>query len=375
MTPLSFPASVPVPLQSGPGLMQNTTLLLIAGAVIVLVIGVGFYLLRRRYMNQDDANQNSGTERIARGHEREQYDIPLRTRVGGMPWEAKAVLGTVFVFTVVVVYNVWQYLKTGSPAQMVYAAETQAVALSVAMLFVGIWYERSRARKYEGEIHVKYEADASDGDTETTTEVIHYNPQDVVEDEDGIVVHEVNRRRVFGLFPTPRRIADDRRFRDSDVWRPPEDKIGHRIPPHAEEVAPNVWEFYTQGSQLNRSPNTVADVEYRPPWSLSNEDYMRMHADMDMMQRSVREVRAQNAHLQQHVRKLEQTVEEHFENDWTKFIGVIQDLAPLVGSNRTENTVQRFRDNVPGHSSREDSPSEDAVIQQALNGNRNGGDD
>lgn len=337
--------------------------IIVAVLVSFLVLSILGYFARRKLQQRDDkANEDSGTERAARKQQRSTR-IPLRTRMNGMTPEGKAIAIAACLILVTIVVNVWQYMKTGSPTQMAYAQETQVVLATLVGGFLFVRYDRKR-RKHFGVLRIEHEADPEDDQSETTPETIHFDTRDVIETEDGLVVHEYTKGGIFGLFRRAKRVADDPTLRDDDdVYRPLDDKIGHLVPERATEFRDNVYVFRSKGSRPTKSPDTVEDIQYKPAYSMSREERARVNADMDMMRTDLREQSHQIAHKDAKIRTLEQKVDNLDNAQWTRFLAFAERLAPLFGRGFNQQQVlQKLDDGLPtGHTSR--------------NGDGSGGDD
>ncbi|RDZ49690.1 hypothetical protein C5C07_20120 [Haloferax sp. Atlit-4N] len=308
----------------------------IAVALVTFVVAaVGVYVLRKRF--GDDDTPESAEERLeAATQAREDYSLPVTKRVAGMTSVAKWALGAVGVIFAVIAYNVYSFYQTGSPAQMLYAQETQLAVIVLTATGVGIGYERQRATK-EGTLTVIHEADPNNGGEETV-QTVHFKTNDILADDHGQVLAEYKRNRMFGLFRQPKRVADDRQLRaDGDVYRPLSDKVMHRLPAHAIEVAPNHYVFRTQGSKTTSSPTATADYEYKPPFNLSQENLRRYRSNMEMMQVDLEEAKSLNAQLHKKVRDLRERLTNTETDTYQELLELIEQISRLT--NRSEQTT------------------------------------
>ncbi|MFB6121118.1 MAG: hypothetical protein ABEJ68_08400 [Halobacteriaceae archaeon] len=322
--------------------------------LVFIALAVGIYFLRRRLSDGDENDDEQRLEQQQRARRSRDNSLPVTKRVGGWTWPTKWLVGGILVVFTVVTWNIYTYLKTGSPTQMAYAQETQLFVAGLVTFAGGIWYDRRLDRR-SGTIHVRHESDPDEGSGETT-ETIHYHPDDVIEDEHGMVVAEYTRTRRFGLFRQPKRVADDRRLRnDGDVHRPLSDKVYHRLPDHAVQVGRNEWVVRTQGVDTSSSPTAVADYEYRPPFSLSRERLHQIHADMDQMQSEVKQKNRILADRDAKIRELEQMLKNARTDDWRQFLDILRELAPYIGGGQSnEQILQKLPDDAfKGHSSRD----------------------
>lgn len=336
--------------------LNPITIGVVVATFIALAIGV--YLVRKR-LSDDDSEGGSPEERLESSTQhRDDYSLPVTKRVAGMTSVAKWAVGALLVILGVVVYNVYSFYKTGTPAQMLYASETwTAIIVSVAA-GIGIVYERRRARG-EGKLTIVHEADPENG-VEETVQTVYYDPDDVIEDDHGTVVAEYKRTRMFGLFRNPKRVADDRQLRaDGDVHRPLSDKVMHRIPSHATKVGSNHYTFTTQGSKTTTSPTATADYEYRPPFNLSGSDLRRYRSNMQMMQEDLEAARTLNAQLHKQIRDLRGRLTNTETDAWKEALSIIERIAPLLNQNDHHTLQQVPKEAFNGRSSRQPQSQQD----------------
>lgn len=272
-------------------------ILLVILALVLLAVTVWY--LRRRYKRSSSSGNEETAEQRERAY-REQRDrrIPLRKRALKTPLEAKVAIGLSFAVVVVVIWEVYSYMKTGSPTQVAAATETKFLAACALTCGVGIIYERHRQAKSEGRIDVTYEAQPALGEEEKVV-TYYYDPRDMVRTENGPVVFERKQNRMFGLFRLPKLHGDDPRFRDVEDPRPPEDKVGLAIPSHARKVDKNHWAFRTKGHIVLDSAKGQADVQFLPADNQSREQRMQRQTDIDNLQTRVKELQARNAELEE----------------------------------------------------------------------------
>lgn len=336
-----------------------------AGAIlgVLVLIVVVLYLIRRRMHSGDDDGEDSGQQRVddsQQARTRERPSLGMRQRAAGLTWPAKVLAVGTLVVLGVIIWNIYTYLKTGSPTQMAYARETQLAIVGGATFVVGAWWARKQ-RRSEGIVDIEYEPVPGSGRSETTTERLYFNTDDVVQTEDGLVVHEYTDGRFMKAYRQPKRVADDRRLRgDEHVRRPLSDKIGHRIPEHAEEVADNHWVFRTKGQRTARSPEMVADYDYLPPYSMSQERKLQIEQDVEEMASRVDQTQRKLAHKDEMIRELETMLENARTENWRDLIEVLQKVAPLVGSGYSNQRVlQKLPEGTfQAHSSRDqDAPA------------------
>lgn len=342
----------------------------LVGLVILVLIAAGVYYLRRRMTRSDDSNEETGVERAAERDRMGTYSVPLRSRVAGMPREARYMTVLAAVIMLIIAWNVYDYLKTGSPTQMAYTIEAQMAVVGGMTFAAGILYERRRGRR-EGQLSIHHEARPEDGRSETWTETVYFNADDTEDTDDGLLVYEYKRNRMFGLFRTPKRVAEDRVLRGSEeVKRPLDDKIAHLVPEHAREVASNHYSFHTKGKQESKSAKTPADYIYKSSWSLSSEQYIKLEHDQEKLETDYRETKATLAHKNRRIRQLERMVENSMTDSWEQFIDIAERLAPLFGSGLSNKEILNRlpKDAFATHSKRDGLGDGDASGNGVLSG-------
>jgi hypothetical protein len=316
----------------------------VIGAILLILLAliVGLYLVRRWMASRGDDEDDSGQQRVEereRSRSRTTPSLSMRQRFAAKTWPAKMLIVGIFVILVVVVWNTYTYLKTGSPTQMAYARETQFFVIGLVTFGTGIWWDR-RQHAREGVIDVQYEPVPGSGRDETVTERIHYNPTDVVETEHGDVAHQYKDSRFMGLYRQPMVVADDKRLRNDDqVRRPLSDKVGHQIPPHAIEVEEDHYVIRTKGRRTTATPESVADYEYRPPYSMSMERKLQIEADVEEMAGRVDQMDRKLGHKDEMIHELEKSLENARTEDWRDLIGVLHNIAPLIGRGYSNQQV------------------------------------
>lgn len=334
----------------------------------VLLLALGGYLIRRT-LSDDEPNERTAEQRTDhRDAVRRDNSLPVTKRVGGMTWPAKWALGGVLIIFAVVGVNIYSYYKSGSPMQMVYATEAQMGVVALIAAGGGLLYERKRSSA-EGRLDIIYEKRGEDGEYGTSEATVYFDTRDTFTDDHGTIVAEYGKNRLFGLFRQPKRVSDDRRLRnDGDVHRPLSDKVHYRIPEHAIEVDDGHYVVRSRGLATTKSPDAVADFEFRAPFTLSKEDLRRIHSNQQQMEIDINYLRAEAAHKDQRIRQLEEKVSNFDTEAWTKFLGIAERLAPLISRGHSEQIVERLTDIENGaHSARENGQ-----FNGELNGQTNG---
>lgn len=343
----------------------------ILGLVVVglLVLGVSIWLIRRRYKSSNaTGNQDTGEQRDRAYREQRDRKIPLRTRAMRTPLEAKVAGILVFVTVLVVIYEIYNFMKTGSPSQIAAAWQTKFLAGGSVMFVAGIYYDRRRRARTEGEINVTYEAQPMDGLGERTV-TYYYDPRDTVYGDDGPVMFERREDRKFGLFRLPKLHGDDRRFDGAKDPRPPGDKIGLELPSHARKVGTNHWQFRTKGRIILDSADGLGDIQWLPPYNKSREQEMQRSTDIDNLQTRVKELMARNAALEKEQRHRQEGQKNEIDEFLAEMDRVVSKVAEMFPGNQH---VQITEENSPSSHSRRENGRGDGEALPAPAGNDDG---
>jgi hypothetical protein len=351
-------------------LTSMRTLALVGIALLLIVVALWY--IRRRYKRSDKSgNEETGEQRQQVYREERDRSIPLRTQAMRTPIEAK-IIGVMAVgIAVFVGYNIYAYLKTGSPTQIAVATETKFIVGAMSTFVVGMGYERRRRAKSEGKMDVTFEANPAEN-REEHTKTYYYDPRDVEETSNGPVIFERNRKRWLKLFRMPKLHGKDKRFRDVEDPRPPEDKVGIAIPSHARKVSDNHWEVRTKGRVVLESANGAADIMLLPPDNMSREQRMQRATDIDNLQTEVKELRARNAELE----STQRSRREEDKNEIDRILGnmerVITQMRKMMPDSRSV-TIQEEQGS--SRSSRQDGERKESVAvgsPEDSNGRRGG---
>lgn len=347
----------------------------IAGLIVVtlLIVGIGIWLLRRRYKSSGSSgNEDTGEQRDRAYREQRDREIPLRTRAMRTPLEAKVAGVLTLIAVIVVMWEVYSYMKTGSPSQIAAAWQTKFLVGGSVMFAVGIYYDRRRRTRTEGRIDVTYEAQPTEGREERTV-TYYYDPRDSVYTDDGPVMYERREQRKFWLFRLPKLHGDDRRFDGATDPRPPGDKIGLELPSHARKVGENHWSFRTKGRIILNSTDGLGDIQWLPPHTKSLEQEMQRSTDIDNLQTRVKELMARNAELEKEQRHRQEGQKNEIDEFLAEMERVVSQVADMLPGNQH---VQITEENRPAsHSKRDGGTGEDeAFPAPAGSGNGRGGE-
>lgn len=317
-----------------------------AAVVAVLVLAILVFYVRRKYTG---GNETEGVQRVTQSDQGRGHSVPIRRRASQMPLPAKVLLGLVTVLFAFIAWNVYSYMRTGSPTQVFYSTWTShsATALIGGLLTVAI------VRRVGAAEQMAYALieDPIDDDGERHVKEIPFRTDDTQTDGDGEVIFQYTDSKVLGLVRRPKRHAEDRGLRnDPDVVRPLGEKIGHRVPDQFWELPNGDLAWKTKGDVVNASPDTLPDIEYKPQFGLTAQQYLRYQSDMSMMQREVNEVKTQLARADETIRELRQLVENHSERSWDETLQVISNLAPYLSGDHRSFDVLNQQTPPGGHS-------------------------
>lgn len=345
----------------------------IAGIVLValILVGVGIWLLRRRYQSSSSTgNEDTGEQRQQAYREQRDRSIPLRTRAMRTPLEGKVIGFLALAIFVIVMYEVYSFMKTGSPSQVAAAWETKFLTGSMVAFGVGIWYDRRRKANTEGRVDVTYEAAPEIGEEERVV-TYYFDPRDTIWTDKGPVVFERKENRRFGLFRMPKLHGDDRRFRDVEDPRPPGDKIGLELPSHARKVGPNHWSFRTKGHIILDSADSQGDIQFLPAYNKSREQEMQRATDIDNLQTQVKELKARNAQLEQSQRHRQEGQKNEIDELLDQIERVTERMQGMFQGKM--NQVRITEENrVPSHSERGQNGHADADAPAPVGQQQNG---
>jgi hypothetical protein len=337
----------------------------LAVVVALLVGGILVYLARRR-MSSDGGNENSTEERIAHREARQDYHLPLRAKYRLMHPGAKIMTVGMFVVLGVIMYEIYTYMKTGSPTQHVYSQFALITVATLVGSVLGFKYGRGVLRG-EGYVAVEYEATPDNDRSKSETKLIPFGPDDVHETEDGKVVHEQTQGRIYGIWRRAKTVVEDRELRGQN--RPDDDKIGHLIPDRAVEIKPNVWHFRTKGKRTIKDPTAVADVTYRPSFSMSNREKMQVSSDLDMLETANEELRVRLANAHREIVSLEDELEMVATRDWQELIQRAKDLTEISGNAPMYHQYAQMNDQNAHHANRKNGRESNLdELREILNG-------
>lgn len=321
--------------------------LVMLGLVMVLVFAGGAYYWFRRRKAKRTLNRQTDAEQLPQQHRDGQNSVPLRTRAWGTPTEAKWLMALATAVLFYIGFQVYAYLRTGSPTQSFYSEQAAAVVLVTVAMVGGFKFKSYVDAKY-GRLEVVVESvpDEQDATVATETRTIYFHVDDVIHSDQGLAVNRYSDSRFLFIFRLPMRHADIARLReDEDVTKPAKEQATYAVPDRAHELQPNVYTFRTKGEKTSESSTTEIDIQWEPAFSMSYEEKKRREQDREKLLADVRETNATNARLSRQVEKLEAALAAAYEENFEQFMDIAEEMKDLVngsGSTRSDEvTVPR----------------------------------
>lgn len=321
----------------------------VAAGVALLVGAIVFYLARKR-MGETETN-NQSTQDRQEHRERVNSHLSSRQRWRLLSGPVKVAYAAFFVAFAVVVWEVYTYFKTGSPHQILYSTYSVVSVATLVGALMGIKYGRGRMRS-EGYLEIEFEATPGNDRTENKTKVVPFDPDDTVETEDGLIVHEQTEGRIFGLWRRARTIVEHKKLRKQSLHRPDEDKVAHLVPDRAVETRSNHWYFRTKGESIVTDPDEVADITYLPSFSMSNEEKMQFEADMDMLETENKQLRTRLAVAHTQLDGLEDDLKMLAEREESELLDKFERFSEILGSGQQHYNYQQMQQ-PQGHNGRQ----------------------
>jgi len=184
---------------------------------------------------------------------------------------AKVMFGAIGGIILIVGLFAFETIRTGSPAEVMFADQLITGAQVAAGVVVGI-VGVNMAQKSVGWHHVVYETESGD----VRTESVPINVSGMEADTEGnAVVSEYARTRVLGLFRRTKHVAEDATL--DGTHRAPGKPIKHQIPSAiAIAIGENEWITRTAKQTPTQSPDVEADYVYSSPIELSYDKFVGM---------------------------------------------------------------------------------------------------
>jgi len=180
------------------------TIAAVTVAVIVILAAL-WYMRRKMREDFDEATEHIDSGDPDAAHVKGSSSIPIRARASGLSMTAKVMFGAIGGIILIVGLFAFETIRTGSPAEVMFADQLITGAQVAAGVVVGI-VGVNMAQKSVGWHHVVYETESGDVQTES----VPINVSGMEADTEGnAVVSEYARTRVLGLFRRTKHVAED----------------------------------------------------------------------------------------------------------------------------------------------------------------------
>ncbi|WP_066418777.1 hypothetical protein [Halorubrum aethiopicum] len=302
-----------------------------AVTVAVLVILAALWYLRRQVREDFD----EATEHIESGdpdatHVKGSSSIPIRARASGLSMTAKVLFTAIAGIFIVVAVFAFQTIRTGSPAEVMFADQfitAGQVGVGVVVGIIGV----NMAQKSVGWHHVVFETESGDVQTESV-------PVDVsgmeADTEGNTVVTEYARTRVLGLFRRTKHVAEDATL--DGTHRAPGKPIKHQIPQHAVAIDDNEWVTRTAEQTPTQSPDVEADYVYSSPIELSYDKFVDMKEANRRKDIQLTSLESTVAVLEKELEKLERRLKSGQYKEEQEVLGKIEHVSEIISQASSE---------------------------------------
>jgi hypothetical protein len=347
----------------------------IAVLAVLVLAGIAYWIRARalssRGGDSDARKRDSAQERVEHQEwSRDATDIGVTSRVTTMTTPAKFALTAFLVLFGVITWGLYDFLKTGSPAEFIAATWFQVALGAMVALGMGIAAERRRQAR-EGRLHLVIEG-TDDGDSTPQTKTVFFSPGDETTTEKGRVVTSYQPSLFLGWFRNPQLVADDRELR-RETYLPLVDKVMYQIPDNAVRIGNHEFVTWTRGTERSESPAEVADYVLRPPWNLSQSEYLRIQSDMDLMQQERNEMESRLARAEEIIDRLHEELETDRSEIREEVMEEVERIGALVRPGRRETRIEHQpREGYRRGSQNGESSGDDALDR--LDSLRNRGD-
>jgi hypothetical protein len=300
---------------------------------VIVILAVLWYVRRSVREDFDDA-----TEHIDSGdpdtHVKGSSSIPIRARASGLSMTAKVMFTAIAGIFVIVGIFAFQTIRTGSPAEVMFADQLITggqVAVGVVVGIIGV----NMAQQSVGTHHVVYETESGDVQTES----IPINISGMEADTEGnAVVTEYARTRVFGLFRRTKHVAEDATL--DGTHRAPGKPIKHQIPQHAIEIGENEWITRTAEQTPTQSPDVEADYVYSSPIELSYDKFVDMKEANRRKDIRLTSLESTVAVLEKELEKLERRLKSGQYKEEQQILGKIEQVTEIISQASSEGDSQ-----------------------------------
>lgn len=306
-----------------------------AVTVAVLVILAALWYVRRTMREDfDDATEHIDSGDPDATHVKGSSSIPIRARASGLSLTAKVLFSAIAGIFIVVGVFAFQTIRTGSPAEMMFADQLitgAQVGVGVVVGIIGV----NMAQKSVGWHHVVYETESGDVQTESV-------PIDVsgmeADTEGNAVVTEYARSRVMGLFRRIKHVGEDATL--DGTHRAPGKPIKHQIPQHAIAIDDTEWITRTAEQTPTQSPDIEADYVYSSPIELSYDKFVDMKEANRRKDIQLTSLESTVAVLEKELEKLERRLKSGQYKEEQEVLGKIEHVSEIINQASAETDSQ-----------------------------------
>lgn len=315
--------------------MQWWPIVLGATAVIIVLL-IGFFVTRWGVFDADD--EEDGTDRINRSEQpqRELERIPLRDKHRQLTTPMKIILLCSVLLSLILSFYIYQFLKTGSPAEFQYVRELQFVVVSLIGVGGGVvfkdWADSRVAR-------LEIDFEDTDGTDIDTTNTIYFLKQEAEPRDDGTIkVRALFPSLIVRLFPRKRLVGHDARLRSD---RPLGKRITYEVPRHARELEDGFY-VRTQGERVvGGAAQTDVDIRFTPPYELPYQSYVAQREQIEKTETRMESEQAMRAEAEAQLRRLKRLVENTEYKERDQIITDLERLQDIMQPTHEQITLQQ----------------------------------
>lgn len=318
---------------------MNVTTVEVGVIAAVGVVAIAIYLAKRGLF--DPSEEDESRDELRERQSREDWSIPARKRVKALPGPLRVLLVGMVVVTVIVSYGLYQYFRTGAPADSFLTTEVQfgAVAFVGVVLGIGLarWFDKRRRSLW-----VAYEGE---GEEPQVGEIpVMTDDQEVRDGRQ--VVKELARNRLLGLFNRYRQVGERRELRSNQSL--PSDRVEHLVPDHSINLPSGDFfvETQSEGDKV-LSGGSSADLTYRSQNQMSYEESVTLRERMSRLRSRMRAVKATNAQLMDDIKKLRKEIENREYQEREALVEEIDEILTAMGP-ALQMANPGFQDNSQG---------------------------
>ncbi|MCG1008096.1 hypothetical protein [Halorubrum lacusprofundi] len=305
------------------------TIAAVTVAVIVILAAL-WYMRRKMREDFDEATEHIDSGDPDAAHVKGSSSIPIRARASGLSMTAKVMFGAIGGIILIVGLFAFETIRTGSPAEVMFADQLITGAQVAAGVVVGI-VGVNMAQKSVGWHHVVYETESGDVQTES----VPINVSGMEADTEGnAVVSEYARTRVLGLFRRTKHVAEDATL--DGTHRAPGKPIKHQIPQHAIAIGENEWITRTAKQTPTQSPDVEADYVYSSPIELSYDKFVGMKESNRRKDIRLTSLESTVAVLEKELEKLERRLKSGQYKEEQQVLQKIEQVSDIISQASSE---------------------------------------